>query len=417
MALVIMGYGFSLPNNPSDHFTIGFSPAISTYVKKVKARRRLPNLIGPDNKCHDGTENSIDAFDSIEHSADESGYSSESADILVTGSSVERDIHCVGLSKDGYTFSPNFLRDLSIAVESPRERRENEGLSSFRDHHFTNQHFWDAHISRNKLHVMCAVIMILQKGRLGIRQHDEDIPGQERSAKQMDASRYRKSQLKILDLVLESLQETLISYTAGTHKDEPLSHLSRRTVRLEDTLKELPESLLKDYRNVLYAGLKTRDPVKMRKRGGADFAFTAWLLGLLVFNKYESEAIQNGISTGSAFKGRLYIWIQFLEKHYPANEVDGTNPNAQEAGESPWFDPVRGSAENSEDDPSATVVSYLRAIQSAVSKHPTSIYNDPEISLKSLQWCLQVVRMEGVWYPNLEDGREEDQWLLFLDTG
>ncbi len=37
--VVIMGYGFSLPDNPADHFGIDFTPAIAAYINATKALR------------------------------------------------------------------------------------------------------------------------------------------------------------------------------------------------------------------------------------------------------------------------------------------------------------------------------------------------------------------------------------------
>lgn len=408
--IVIMGYGFSLPNNPADHFSIAFSPAISAYIRDTKVLRRT---LHPDSEPRIGLSTSdrdMAAIMNIEDTVDGSVYSSDSADILITEDSVEREIHWVRLTKDGYDFSPNFARDLSIAVENARERQLKASMQLA-----SRTNFWDAPLSRNKLHVMCATVMMLQKGQAAIREYDGEVPEQPKNAKQVDAARYRQSQLQILGHVLEPLYKSLSSYIGISEDGDTRYH---QLIRLESTLEGLPKTLLKDYRRLLYAGMKTRDPRKIRERGGADFAFTVWLCGLWIYVQQGGGTYEDGVASGSAFKGHRLSWLHFLQESYP-EAANGTG--AAEQGASDWFDPVRNSASSRDatrGEPSFVAASYLNAIEAVVAKHPQSVYNHPRLTASRLEWCLNIVRMEGVWYPDLQGGTqvEDDEWILFMET-
>ena len=398
-----MGYGFSLPNNQADHFSIAFSPAISAYIRSVRARRSaMGSKAEHEGDANNGVEN--------ENPRMKNGQPMESVDITETEEPAEKEIHWVSTLKSDYEFSPWFLADFAIAVQNPRERLEVDNNPP------DNGNFWDSPLSRNKLHVICAVFMILQKGQAAIKKHDEDLPQCPQNVRQIDAARYRRSQLQILETVLRSLGGKLKSYLGfNTSSDTE----SVRIIRLEHTLVKSPQRMLKDFRNVLKAGMGSRDPGKIRQRGGTDFAFTVWLCGIWVSQDMRHDQVGKA-HADAELEPRLLLWLQFLREAYPENaEIKQSNGNTETDTHSmdgtEWFDPIRN--KEAEGDLSLVIASYLDAIRVAVAKHPQSLYNDPKITAERLQWCLNIVRMEGVWYPNLqEDGEEEDdEWILFLD--
>ena len=398
-----MGYGFSLPNNQADHFSIAFSPAISAYIRSVKVRR---SAMGSKAE-HEGDTNSGVENEDLRL---KNGQPLESVEITETEEPAEQEIHWVSTLKSDYEFSPCFLADFAIAVENHRERVKVDKNPP------GNGNFWDSPLSRNKLHVICAVFMILQKGQAAIKKHDEDLPQCPQNVRQIDAARYRRSQLQILESVLSSLGGKLKSYVGF---DTSSDTKSIRIIRLEHTLINSPQRLLKDFRNVLKAGMSSRDPRRIRQRGGTDFAFTVWLCGLWASQGMQND--QQGMSHADAeLEPRFLLWLQFLSKEYPENaEIKQANGNTETDNHAmdgtEWFDPIRN--KEAEGDLSLVIASYLDAIRLAVAKHPQSLYNDPKITADRLQWCLNIVRMEGVWYPKLEeDGQEEeDEWMLFLD--
>lgn len=396
-----MGYGFSLSENASDHYSLGFSPAIAAYIRATKARRldRKPSSdVVQSQSVNKSDEKQPNRVGGIVRG----GYQVlESLDDFNVEEILEQNIHWVRLLENqSYEFSPQFLEYFSIAVENPREAQMVDNCPASKRQHL------DCDLSRNKLHLICAIIMLLQKGQRSIRKYDKDLPKAPQNSKQVDAARYRNSQLRILDNVLDSMCEFLKS----------VANTDPRVVRLEHILTDSPKSLLKDLRGVLNAGMRTRDPVKIRERGGVDFAFTAWLCGLWIYS-------QSDLRGEDDINPKFLRWLQFLQKHYPEpseesfNQQKPGNPVLEERAA--WFDPVRSASGDAEPDTTFIARSYLDAVQAATEKRPQSVYNDGRITVRRLEWCLNIIKNEGVWYPDLKQGddEEDDDWVMFLALG
>lgn len=402
-----MGYGFSLVENTSDHYSLGFSPAVAAYIGAIKARRLARRSSSDAAQSQNAMETGELSPKLVGETARNGAQVIESSEDLNVEATLQQNIYWVRLlENERYEFSPHFLDDFSIAVENPREAHvANDSVESA-------QRLSDRDLSRNKLHVICAVIMILQKGQRAIRKHDKDLPKAPQNSKQVDAARYRESQLRILDSVLDSMCKFLKSVTAANSPEvrDP------RVVRLEHILTHSPKSLLKDLRGVLNAGVRTRDPVRIRERGGVDFAFTTWLCGLWVYSQSDPRGEHE-------IDSRYLRWLRYLRKYYaePSEEsVDHQRPDnpliEEKAG---WFDPVRSAGGDAQ--PSSTFIarSYLDAVQAAIEKRPQSIYNDGRITVRRLEWCLNIIKNEGVWCPNVDQGEdnEDDEWVIFLELG
>lgn len=399
---VIMGYGFSLPENSSDRYSLGFSPAIAAYIRNTKARRSVREP-GSDAVQSQSTREADDSeLGLFRETVRSGGQVLESLEDLNVEEILEQNIHWVRLHDNGnYEFSSQFLESFSIAVENPRE-------AHMADHCPAKQtHLPNHDSSRNTLHVICAVIMILQKGQRAIRKHDEDLPKAPQNRKQVDAARYRDSQLKILDSVLDSMCNFLKSITTAENP---------RVVRLEHILSESPKILLKDLRGVLNAGLRTRDPVKIRQRGGVDFAFTIWLCGLWITS-------QSDPSGEDKMSPKYLSWLHFLQHNYAEPSEESTEYQRPENSvleeKAMWFDPVRCANGDAELDSALIARSYFDAVQAATEKRPQSVYNDPRITVRRLEWCLNIIKNEGVWCPSLNQGEDEedDDWVVFLELG
>ena len=404
--LVIIGYGFSLPHNSSDHYSLGFSPAIAAYIKAARARR-----LARKRSSATVQSQSVKDGDGTESNSSRGTFRSgcpviESSEDLNVEEILEQNIHWVRLlEKENYEFSPHFLENFSIAVENSREAHIADACFIDR----TN--FSDRGFSRNKLHVLCAVTMILQKAQRAIRKNDKDLPQAPQDSKQVDAARYRDSQLEILDSVLDSMYSFLRSVTIANSPES--SKLS--VLRLENVFTESPKGLLKDLRGVVNAGMRTRDPVKIRERGGVDFAFTAWLCGMWIYSQSDTKREDEMNST--------YLrWLQFLRENYaePLEEAtDSPRPKTSTLEErAEWFDPIRSENGGATLESIFIARSYLDAIQAATEKRPQSLYNDKRVTVKRLEWCLNVIQNEGVWCPSLDQGEDEDDdWVLFLELG
>lgn len=405
---LIMGYGFSLPDNTSDHYSLGFSPAIAAYIKATKARRLARKPISDAVQSQNTAEISSSTLPKLVGGTFGNGSQVlESLEDFNVEAILDQNIHWVRLlENESYEFSPHFLEDFSIAVENSREARVADDCSG------SAMDFSDRGFSRNKLHVVCAVIMILQKGQRGIRKNGKNLPEAPQNHKQVDAARYRNSQLRMLDSVLDSMCQFLKSVASVTSPEAS----DPTVVRLEQILTDSPKSLLKDLRGVMNAGIRTRDPRKIRERGGVDFAFTIWLCGLWMYSQSDLRG-EDGI------KPKYLRWLQFLQQNYAAPSEESTNqprpekPVLEERAE--WYDPVRSASENAEPDSAFIATSYLDAVQAATEKHPRSVYNDGRITVMRLEWCLNIIKNEGVWCPNLDQGEDEedDDWVMFVELG
>lgn len=404
---MIMGYGFSLLDNTSDHYSLGFSPAIAAYIRDTKARRLARKRTSGALQSQSTREAGSISPKLIGGAFRNGGQVLESLEDLNVEEILEQNIHWVRLlENENYEFSPRFLEDFSIAVENPREARIADGFSA------SETHFSDRGFSRNKLHVICSIFMVLQKGQRAIRKHSKDLPKAPQNNKQLDAARYRDSQLRILDSVLDSMCKFLKSITTANSPEAS----DRRVVRLEQIFMESPKSLLKDLRGVLNAGLRTRDPMKIRGRGGIDFAFTIWLCGLWVCSRSDLRG-ETEISQ------KCLRWLQFLQQSYAApseESIDQPRPEIPVLEErDEWFDPVRSASSDAEPNSTFIARSYLDAVQAATEKRPQSVYNDGRVTVRRIEWCLNIIKNEGVWCPNLDQGddEEDDDWVIFVELG
>ncbi|KAL6717637.1 hypothetical protein ACLMJK_005552 [Lecanora helva] len=379
---LIMGYGFSLPDNPADHFSIGFSPAVAANINltrenRLRQKQRMQN---DALKCLD-----LGKFEDI-------------------------DIHWVRIRKNQLEFSARLLEDVSIAVENPRERK-NADLDLR-----LNLELLKTPLSRNKLHVLCALIMIMQKAQTSISKFSPDLPKFPQNSRQADAARYRQTQLTIIDYALG----TLISILSSLFQNRADCQEGARIARLEDILTDSPAKLKKDLRSVLNAGLKTRDPAKVRERGGTDFAMTVWLCGFMIYCRPYKDESEQALELESPFNRKCLLWLRLLIQEYPKESKDARFEKASgadlEDDKAKWLDPVRNSISLGDrfEETISTIASYMDAIKVCVDKHPQSLYNDPELDPKQLEWCYRVVRHEGVWIPNLFNSEGDDEWVLLL---
>lgn len=402
-----MGYGFSLPDNTSDHYSLGFSPAIAAYIRATKGRRLAPKPSSHAVQSPSTRGTGSISPNLVRGTVRNGGQVLEFLEDFNVEEILEQNIHWVRLLENkSYEFSSQFLENFSIAVENPREARMADDCSP------SKTHLLDHGFSRNKLHVICAVIMILQKGQRAIRKHGKDLPEAPQNNKQVDAARYRDSQLRILDSVLESMCKLLKSVTTTNSSEAS----DPRVVRLEHILTELPKRMLKDLRGVLNAGMRTRDPRKIRERGGVDFAFTIWLCGLWICS-------QSDLNGEDEVDSRFLRWLHFLQQNYAApSEESISQPRSENhilEERAEWVDPVRSASGDAGLNSAVTARSYLDAVQAATEKRPQSVYNDGRITVRRVEWCLSIIKNEGVWCPNLDQGEdgEEDDWVMFLELG
>ena len=324
----------------------------------------------------------------------------------------------LGDSQRTYEFSPPFLEEISGAVSNERELLKLDlSLQSKID-------FSEAILTRNTLNVMCAVVMKLQRQIAAIVCHNGTLPQWPRNDKQFHAARYRRSQLRILSSVSGSLLGDLRSFVGL----DPRKMGNVQIVRLEHILLESPKEFLIHFRACLNAGLGTRKATKIREKQWVECAFALWMCGLWLWDP--SGLKRFGPLPGSDFSATISQWLCWVRRVYgdsPETEnLIKINRNTRLTPHQSFGD-SGSEAESLHNHVSAdyynedylVAESYLRVAQAAVKKNEDSIYNHPEVTVKRLLWCINVLRQEGFMCPDLEGrtGDEHDQYVLFLEIG
>ena len=286
-----------------------------------------------------------------------------------------------------YKFSPGFLDGVATVLCNQREKMTG---------HLCLQGQIDlanADLSHNKLKVVAAITMLLQRQLSNIVQHSPNLPQWPDNVRQFHAARYRRGQLHILRAVNASLLGRLAGLV-GLGED---STRDFRIVRLDHMLAESPPPLLTDFRSALNAGLGTRKATKIRERGWVECAFTLWVCGVWLWG--QSLGLESRSAEGLDIQSRIIQWLDFLREVY--QDVSITEHVTVSAHE----------------DDLQLAESFLGVIQAAVQKNPHSLYSSGACTLSRLLWCLHIVREESIMCPSFEgkSGDEYDELVLFLE--
>lgn len=326
-------------------------------------------------------------------------------------------------SQPSYEFSPHFLEGLSGALYNERELFEPDKSL------WSKVNFFDNILTRNKLNVMCVVVMKLQRQTAAITTYEIDLPQWPMNDRQFHAARYRRSQLRILRTVTDALLSSL--RTSAGLKSHGASGV--QIVRLEHILLESPKEFLIPFRACLNAGLGTRKAAKIREKQWVECAFSLWMCGLWLLDPCGLE--RRDTPSGSGFQARISQWFCWVRKIYgdsPETEnlvtvhrkrvLDSSRVPTQGYGSSGSDvenidNNIVGPDVDSTDFLAAE--SYLRVAEAAVKKDNKSLYSHPEVTAIRLWWCMNIIRQEGFMCPNLEGetGEEHDEFVLFLEVG
>lgn len=386
-----MGYGFSVFRNSVDVCVLEVSTELEQRLERIEI-----NLSERNGRHNDGLA-----------SSSRTGH-------------MKQDLHWVRLrtnsgkasqrAEPAYQFSPHFLRTCSKTFANKREIAASDFCSE------RSVDFSEPKLSRNMLHVLCAVTMLLQKQRKAITQHNPKLPKWPESTRGFHAARYRRNQIHLLSALATHLLrhlQTLMGRNSLPGRDE-------RVVRLEHILTQSPQGLLPDFRAALHAGLGTRNANNIRSKGWVECAFTIWLCGMWSWKVSQTEGLDGSQDTLCFFP--VLSWLSFLERVYG-------HPDLTKADASPPTNDIKEvkkptSAQDSkfitQDSDNVLVArSYLAVVEAARRKNPHSLYGGPDITIARLLWCLNVIREEGVMAPNLEGkpDEEDDEFILFLEVG
>lgn len=429
-----MGYGFSLFRNSADlcglvlssesrQRLMKFKTHISAQDERDREGTGVINSNCAENSAHAVSRNQLSytpdsVIDVKQINREQDGMLSAS----IQSSEHGQGLHWVRLNTNSvlinqpselaYEFSPSFLGDCSKIFSNAREIAQSCFYSP------TSVDFSDGELSRNKFHVICIVTMMLQKKRRAITQHNYKLPGWPESTKAFHAARYRRNQVQMLGLLTIHFLH-LLRRLVGT---DSLPGRDRRLVRLEHILTQSPQGFLVDFRAALHAGLGTRNPDKIRSKGWVECTFTLWLCGLWLWKTSERQGLDS--SRDPIFASHILSWLCFLERVYghpdklQADEesVPQLNDN-NELKEPTQAHSVGSNTLDPRTDSILVAKSYLAVVEAAVKKNPHSLYNNPDVTLARLVWCLNIITEEGVTAPNLEEtpNGETDEFILFME--
>ena len=184
------------------------------------------------------------------------------------------------------------------------------------------------------------------------------------------------------------------------------------SLRLSAILTDYPKLFNKSFREVVYAGLGTRDPKKIVKCGGEEFVFTIWLLG--TWRAFSCETEQDEYPNESPV---LMQWTQWLHTCYSLQRlVDRDDRKREMRDNEEWTALMNnivlmssvmlfnntGEADGLAplDDESVhemvrTAASYRRAIKAAVVAHPKSDFGKPFASVPGLRTATLLAYNQG----------------------
>ena len=391
-----MSYGFSLFRNPAD---------VCRLAVPIESRHNL-GIREANLSVEDGSDG-------------------EDIAALSQKGQAEQDLHWVRLivnsacakqqNQSAYEFSPHFLQKCSKMFANKREVATSCFFSQ------ASIDFFGGQLSRNTLHLLCAVIMILQKQQQAITQHNYKLPKWPESTKAFHAARYRRNQVHLLNVLTEHFLQLL--HKLGGIKS--FSGRNERLVRLEHILTQSPPGLMPDFRAALHAGLGTRNPAKIRSKGWVECAFTLWLCGLWLWRITQNRGVDD--SQDPIFISHILSWLSFLERVYGCPDVikadeeikfQSTKEN-EDMEMSPQARNPDFQAQQPATDDVSIAKSYLAVVEAALRKNPQSLYGSPNVTTARLVWCLNIIREEGMMAPNLDGktGEEDDEFILFLENG
>ncbi|KAL9601940.1 MAG: hypothetical protein Q9219_002164 [cf. Caloplaca sp. 3 TL-2023] len=379
---LVLGYGFSLFKNISDHCNLALGAAAVTRIKGLLNQR--------EQDCIVQSSPQQDRLPIVQSQRNSDANRSLTGIGWVRLVKTNRHDMVTDSTQSPYMFSPYFLGQAYLAFSNTRERMRPVLLGDV--------DFGTASGSRNQLHTMCAITMMLQKQRIEIIVANAGLPAFPQNERQFHAARYRRSQLFIFHTVIQSLLVEL-RRRAGL---DPSYARDKRIMRLEHILKAGPKEFLQDFRALLHAGLGTRNPEKIRRQGGAEAAFTLWLYGLMLWTSPVHDS-------GSEMPARTGIprqtarWITFVQETYGEESEIGNQWTSMKASQEGEF----------------LADSCFHIVQAAATKNSQSLYGQSKADPDRLLWCLRVIREESFMCPGLQGATadENDELMLFLEDG
>ena len=375
---VMMGYGFSFFKNPSDAFGLAISTSQSpqvadTHVTLSEDKESIPDL------------------------------------------RQSRTIETFHLKADDFSSTPSLpptlferLRLMAANRREPSARRVDK-----HDSHF---------LTRIRAQISSRLLLALNHQRDKIRAFDPKLPPWPQNSRQFYASRYRRTQLRILEHHVKYLNHYLSSLCSSPY-----------VLNLNDILTNSPSCMALPFRTAIHHSLRTRKADKLKENGYQDLVFTIWIctawLTLNPITEKPEHTFHSDLDSKPTNIEEGYMlshiqqWLILLTKHYRIPAGWDTSPHhnstkrvSTDATPDSQLPPPSGEEHDWETYEVAR--SYHPVIQAAAERDPDSIYASKQWTTEFLVWGLETWREEAVSMPKLwssEEPGEDGELVLFLE--
>jgi len=402
MVIVLMGYGFSVCNNPRDSYLLKIG--IHEHGPLASVRRRQSELFGDHSSPRQAGGRDVYTLYSPSRS------------------------YCKGYKHaipEFRAFPQAMLDDISVLVANQREL----DTIGFSEHGFNLS--GSGTYSRNDFSVMSHILRTLRLRRRRILCNDSNLPQWPQNDRQFYAARYRRGQLQILNEIIHSLEQRL-NEALTSNSDRPLNEL----LDLKQILHRTPNPLRSRLQAGLDAAFGTHKPSLLKEAGWEDAVMALWVCTLWITFITQGEMIKDRLGIGR----KLIDWIRYMHEHYPPGKSDpdygaafctDARYQAQQEGKANSKDgredkdrsggkrPLSTDAEL-EDANQIQLIRYTEEITSmikaAAARDPQCLFAHPLWCGDLVRWAFRIANAEAVNVPARDEGPESsDRLALFLE--
>lgn len=387
MTAVLMGYGFSVRNNPRDSYLLKLG--IHKKGPLASVRRRQSELFGNDYSLMQAGGRDVYTLYSPTRS------------------------YCKGYKHAIPEFRPfpqTMLDDVSVLVATQREL---DTIS------FSEEGFWLSNTgtrSRNDFSIMSHVLRALRLRRNRILCNDSKLPRWPQNDGQFYAARYRRGQLQILTEIINSLDQRL-NQALTSDSEGPLSEL----LDLRQILHRTPNPLRSRFQAALDAAFGTHKPSLLKDSGWEDAVMALWVCTLWITFIATGEVILDRLGIGR----KLADWIAYMCEHYAPDKADpaAVDTDARHSAQQERIPKCEGTPPLTDAEVEAEnqrhLIHYTEEIaciiRAAAKRDPQSLFAHPVWSGDLVRWGFRIVNEEAVNVPGRgETLGSSDRLALFL---
>lgn len=395
MVIVLMGYGFSICNNPRDSYLLKIG--IHEHGPLASVRRRQSELFGDHSSPTQAGGRDVYTLYSPSRS-----YCKEYKHTI----------------PEFRAFPQAMLDDISVLVANQREL----DTIGFSEHGFNLS--GSGTYSRNDFSVMSHVLRTLRLRRRRILCNDSNLPQWPRNDRQFYAARYRQGQLQILNEIINPLEQRL-NKALTSNGDGAVSEL----LDLKQILHHTPYPLRSRFRAGLDAAFGTHKPSLLREAGWEDAVMALWVCTLWLAFIVQGEEIRDRLGIGR----ELANWIIYMSEHYApvkpeqdhvaavcTNNHVSTQQQANGEGDGEKEARLRSTDAEVEDENQTKLIRYTEEIASmvkaAAARDPQCLFAHPLWCGDLVRWGFRIANAEAVnVLARDEDPESSDRLALFLE--